>query len=82
MFIETFLRRYMRRQVHRLLVFPCPPGEQAPSPPSPNTPDDYLLYLHIPFCEELCPYCSFNRIRLDQELAVRYFRALKAEMRR
>jgi coproporphyrinogen III oxidase-like Fe-S oxidoreductase len=82
MIIETLLRRYMRRQVHKLLVFPCPPGEQAPSPPSPDSPGDYLLYLHIPFCEGLCPYCSFNRIRLDEELAVRYFHALKAEMRR
>ncbi len=82
MIIETFLRRYMRRQVHRLLVFPSPPGEEAPAAPPPGKAGDYLLYLHIPFCEELCPYCSFNRIRLDEELAARYFRALKAEMRR
>jgi coproporphyrinogen III oxidase-like Fe-S oxidoreductase len=72
----------MRRQAQRLLAFPAPPGEEAPEAPPPGTANDYLLYLHIPFCEELCPYCSFNRIRLDEELALRYFRALKEEMRR
>ncbi len=40
-----------------------------------------LLYLHIPFCEELCPYCSFHRIRFDETLARRYFAALRDEIR-
>lgn len=39
-----------------------------------------LLYIHIPFCEELCPYCSFHRIRLDENLAVKYHAALRREM--
>jgi len=39
-----------------------------------------LLYIHIPFCEELCPYCSFHRIRLDEPLARNYHAALRLEM--
>ncbi len=39
-----------------------------------------LLYIHIPFCEELCPYCSFHRIRLDETLARKYHVALRREM--
>ena len=39
-----------------------------------------LLYIHIPFCEELCPYCSFHRIVLDEPLAKKYHAALRREM--
>ena len=79
--IETFLTRFMRRQVRRILTFPSlPSGEPLTAPPPGDEP--LLLYLHIPFCEELCPYCSFNRVRLEPVLAARYFTALRAEMRR
>jgi len=40
-----------------------------------------LLYLHIPFCESLCPYCSFNRIVFDKDLCRRYHDALRKEIR-
>ena len=40
-----------------------------------------LLYLHVPFCEKLCPYCSFNRIVFDETLCRDYFRALRREIR-
>ena len=40
-----------------------------------------LLYLHIPFCESLCPYCSFNRVVLNEPLCRRYHSALRTEMR-
>ncbi|MFH1081310.1 MAG: coproporphyrinogen III oxidase family protein [Pseudomonadota bacterium] len=39
-----------------------------------------LLYLHIPFCEKLCPYCSFNRIVFDESLCRAYCRALRLEL--
>jgi len=40
-----------------------------------------LLYIHIPFCEKLCPYCSFNRVLFDESLCRPYFSALKKEIR-
>ncbi len=39
-----------------------------------------LMYIHIPFCEKLCPYCSFNRFAFDEPLCREYFHALREEL--
>jgi menaquinone C8-methyltransferase len=41
-----------------------------------------FLYLHVPFCEVVCPYCSFHRVRYEEPKARRYFAALRDEIRR
>jgi coproporphyrinogen III oxidase-like Fe-S oxidoreductase len=38
------------------------------------------IYLHIPFCEQICPYCPYNKERYDPELAENYTLALKKEI--
>ncbi|MGD9654233.1 MAG: coproporphyrinogen III oxidase family protein [Sulfuricurvum sp.] len=40
-----------------------------------------LLYIHIPFCLTLCPYCSFHKFRFDEPSARAYFELLHQEMR-
>src|SRR5205085_12316091 len=35
---------------------------------------------HIPFCEVLCPFCSFHRVQHCHEQARRYFTALRREI--
>lgn len=50
-------------------------------PPAGATPPPRLLYLHVPFCEKLCPYCSFNRVVFEADLCRRYFNALRQEIR-
>ncbi len=45
----------------------------------PETP--VFLYLHVPFCEVLCPYCSFHRVRYEEDKARQYFSALRREIR-
>jgi menaquinone C8-methyltransferase len=49
--------------------------------PDPKPGREYVLYLHIPFCESLCPYCSFNRYIFDEKRARDYFTNLKREIR-
>ena len=46
----------------------------------PGDPRPRLLYIHIPFCERLCPYCSFNRVTFTEDLCRTYFRALRKEI--
>ncbi len=38
------------------------------------------LYIHIPFCRTLCPFCCFNRYLFREDLARRYFRDLRKEL--
>ncbi len=40
-----------------------------------------LLYIHVPFCEELCPYCSFHRVRFNETLTRRYYQVLIKEIK-
>jgi coproporphyrinogen III oxidase-like Fe-S oxidoreductase len=48
--------------------------------PQPKTGSRYLLYIHVPFCESLCPFCPFHRVVLDHDRARRYFGALRREI--
>ena len=48
--------------------------------PLPRPGQKYMLYMHVPFCERLCPYCSFNRFPFDEKRAVPYFESMRKEM--
>ena len=52
-----------------------------PQLPSCSDEKPRLLYMHIPFCEELCPYCSFHRITFEEPLTRKYFQALRQEIK-
>jgi len=53
---------------------------KKPILPSGNMGDARLLYIHIPFCESLCTYCSFNRVLFEESLCRQYFNALRKEI--
>ncbi len=54
---------------------------KIPSLPKPKPGRSYLLYIHIPFCDSLCPFCSFNRFVYQENTARKYFAELREEMR-
>lgn len=77
MLAERILTKYLKYKNARLLRFDEFEGLTSPAPERQH---EYLLYVHIPFCEELCPYCSFNRFKLEVGLAKKYFKALGTEI--
>jgi coproporphyrinogen III oxidase-like Fe-S oxidoreductase len=38
------------------------------------------IYLHIPFCEQICPYCPYNKELYRRDVAERYAHAVKGEI--
>ncbi|MDP2854209.1 MAG: coproporphyrinogen III oxidase family protein [Smithellaceae bacterium] len=75
--INQIVTNTARRQFALALNFE---DGMAPDLPACTDEKQRLLYIHIPFCEELCPYCSFHRIRFEEGLTRKYFAALRREM--
>ncbi len=77
MISERLLARFLRPQLKRALKVKPADLESLPGPREGRA---YLLYVHIPFCEHLCPYCSFNRFLFSEDRARRYFASLRKEL--
>ena len=66
-------RHYMNRYLNVENDF-IPKNELNP----PEHP--LMLYIHIPFCEELCPYCSFYKVPYEKSQAEMYYESLFKEI--
>lgn len=75
--INQIVAKRAKREFARALNFE---GGSLPALPACADEKPRLLYMHIPFCEELCPYCSFHRIAFTEQLATKYFKALRREI--
>ncbi|MDH4048080.1 MAG: coproporphyrinogen III oxidase family protein [Gammaproteobacteria bacterium] len=78
MSIASLLSWYFRRSSRRYMRFDGDAG--ITHLPMPRSDRQYLLYLHIPFCIVLCPFCSFHRVEFREDRATRYFQALRREI--
>lgn len=47
-----------------------------------STIKSFGLYLHIPFCRRICPFCPYNKCLYRKDKADEYCRALSRELRR
>lgn len=79
MLSERVLSRAVRTMNgHYLKLEPLPEGQTRLPAPKPGM--RYMLYMHVPFCERLCPYCSFNRFPFEEQKARKYFSNMRREM--
>ena len=78
MFPERVVSTFVR-QLNRTYLATRP--TERTSLPSPEAGKRYVLYAHVPFCERLCLYCSFNRFLFKEGHAREYFRTMRQEMR-
>jgi oxygen-independent coproporphyrinogen III oxidase len=51
--------------------------------PDPQIPPlwDTHLYVHVPFCRNVCPYCPYSKVSYDQRLVAPFVRALCSEIK-
>ena len=77
--MDRILTAGFRHNSRRLTRFKTPqPSESLPPPDQERT---YMLYVHVPFCVVLCPFCSFHRVCFREDKATRYFESLRQEIR-
>jgi len=75
MLYERVILPYFRRNARAAMAFDAGPV----SPPAPPA-GEAQLYVHVPFCQVLCPFCSFHRVAYREQKARRYFEALRREI--
>ena len=76
--VDGLIARLVRQLNRQVLNFSAPSADL--SLPAPEPDKTYLLYLHVPYCTVLCPFCSFHRVQFKTGRATRYFDCLRREI--
>ena len=77
-FVRTGLKRLLTKEKTFVLEDRIPSVEELAL--KFQDIEELGLYLHIPFCEQICPYCPYNKEIYTPEAAERYATAVKREM--
>jgi coproporphyrinogen III oxidase-like Fe-S oxidoreductase len=67
------IRTWLTGAGSRYVFLPC-------TEPSGQNPAQTNLYIHVPFCKSLCPYCPYYKIKYDPALVAPYVQALLNEI--
>ena len=73
---QTITKKLRKHLIGTNQNFTFTPYEEKPLPQLKN----YNLYIHIPFCKTLCPYCPYNRTMYDKNLVEPYLKAMLQEI--
>ncbi len=76
MLYERVILPFFRHASRHAMAFDAGPV----APPAPPGGGEAQLYIHVPFCQVLCPFCSFHRVEYREHKASRYFAALQREI--
>jgi coproporphyrinogen III oxidase-like Fe-S oxidoreductase len=74
-FLRSQLRKLLAKESHVALESRIPFLERRF-----KDIDEFGLYLHIPFCHQICPYCPYNKEIFHPEIAERYTKAVIEEI--
>lgn len=71
-----------RKLTYRALVGEAewPPTFRAPECPRVRPFPSNNVYVHLPFCQTLCPHCPYNKVKADANLITAYHSALLSEI--
>jgi oxygen-independent coproporphyrinogen-3 oxidase len=76
MIIDNITRTIRRILVGRQQKFIFSRRENISIPPLSSIG----MYIHIPFCKSMCPYCPYNRIPYQEDMVQPYIEALLSEI--
>jgi coproporphyrinogen III oxidase-like Fe-S oxidoreductase len=72
------IRKLLTRENSMVLENKVPPYESLEK--KFQDINEFGLYLHIPFCKQICPYCPYNKEIYQPEVAEKYTKAVKKEI--
>ncbi|MBI3930871.1 MAG: coproporphyrinogen III oxidase family protein [Chloroflexi bacterium] len=78
--LANFTGLVTRREGRKFLQLNQEFDAQAVKTSQASGNDCSSLYIHIPFCRTLCPFCCFNRYLLSEDKARQYFQNLRKEV--
>jgi len=74
--LSTFLRVFLAGQLKPFCL------SSTEKPHFDPSIESFGLYVHIPFCRRICPFCPYNKCLYREDKADEYCKALSLELRR